>query len=91
MPDIRRIAKRAGRSSSLTKELRSTGLHESRLLAALVFVPTELSVSDSEALVTDVQSWDLCDHPCDNLFLQMPGYPTLIDAWADAEPLSEIW
>ena len=87
VPDIRRIAKRVGRSSSLANELWSTGLHEARLLAALVFVPTELSVSDAEALVADVQSWDLCDHLCNNLFLLMPDYPALIDAWADAEPL----
>ena len=53
----------------------------------LVFVPTVLSVSDAKALVADMQSWDLCDQPCDNLFLQMPCYPALIDAWADAAPL----
>lgn len=87
VPDIRRIAKRAGRSSSLAKQLWSTGLHEARLLAALVFMPTELTSSDAEALIADVRSWDLCDHLCNNLFLQIPGYPALVDAWYDAAPL----
>ncbi len=87
LPDIRRIAKRAGRSSSLAKELWSTGLHEARLLAALVFVPSELTAGDAEALVADVQSWDLCDHLCNNLLLQMPGYPALVDTWFEAAPL----
>lgn len=87
VPDIRRIAARAGRSSSLATELWATGMHEARLLAALVFVPSELDGSDANALVTDVRSWDLCDHLCNNLFLQMSDYPALIDAWFDAEPL----
>ena len=87
LPDIRRIAKHLGRSSPLAKELWATGLHEARLLAALVFEPTKITADDAEALITDVRSWDLCDHLCNNLFLQMPGYPELIDAWAGAEPL----
>lgn len=87
LPDIRRIAKQLGRSSSLAKELWVTGLHEARLLAALVFEPTEVTTSDANVLVADVRSWDLCDHLCNNLFLQMPGYASLVDAWADAEPL----
>ena len=87
LPDVRRIAKRAGRSTALANELWATGLHEARLLAALVYVPSELTVADADKLVTDIVSWDLCDHLCNNLFLQMPGYPTLIDAWATAEPL----
>ena len=33
----------------------------------------------------DVISWDLCDHLCKNLLIQLKGYEDLIEKWCDAE------
>lgn len=87
LPDIRRIAKRTGKSSLIARELWASGLHEARLLAALTFVPAELTAADAHALIADARSWDLCDHLCNNLFLHITDYPALIEDWADAAPL----
>lgn len=86
VPVIRRIARSVERSNSLARELWATGVHEARLLAALVFDPATLSPGEASALLADVQSWDLCDHLCNTLFLRIEGYRSLIRLWSDAEP-----
>lgn len=91
MPEIRRIARNlvrsTGRSNDLAHDLWATGIHEARLLAALVFDPATLPVEDAADLIDDVVSWDLCDHLCNNLYLHLPDRELLIARWWDAEPL----
>ena len=91
MPEIRRIARNvirsAGRSNDLAHDLWATGIHEARLLAALVFDPATLPLEEAAGLIDDVVSWDLCDHLCKNLYLHLPDRELLIARWWDAEPL----
>lgn len=82
--DVRRIARSAGRSDELARELWKTGIHEARLLAALLFDPRTVSSDEARRLIGDVVSWDLCDHLCGALFLRMDGYERLIHDWGDA-------
>ncbi|WP_336992154.1 DNA alkylation repair protein [Leucobacter sp. VD1] len=86
IPVIRRIAKGVGRSNPLARELWATGVHEARLLAALVFDPATLALDEASGLLVDVRSWDLCDHLCNSLFLRIEGYGSRIPVWAAAEP-----
>lgn len=46
----------------LADELWSTGLHESKFLAVLVYDKKTVSLEKVEMLMRDVFSWDLCDH-----------------------------
>lgn len=80
MPKVRALAKEIvkelGRKNPerhrLAGELWSTGLHEARLLAGLVDLPQLVTAEQMEAWVTDLDSWDVCDQLCMNLFGNTP-------------------
>jgi 3-methyladenine DNA glycosylase AlkD len=68
IPIIRKMAKEIGRDHSLAHELWGTGIHEARILAAMVDNPEEVSPRQMEDWVNDFDSWDVCDQVCSNLF-----------------------
>ena len=78
---VRAIAKKAGKSNKLARELWSSGYHEAKLLAVLVFDKKTVSHEEIEKLILDVQSWDLCDHLCKNLIIKLKGYDEFISKW----------
>jgi 3-methyladenine DNA glycosylase AlkD len=61
VPNIRRIAKRAGRNQALAEDLWATGIHEARMAAALVVDADDLSFALMEAWARDLDSWDITD------------------------------
>lgn len=65
---LRRIAKETGRSHRLAQMLWGTGIHEARILAALVDEPSEVTPGQMGRWVKDLDSWDVCDQCCSNLF-----------------------
>ena len=71
VPDIRALAKRAGRDHALAAELWATGIHEARQLAAMVDDPALVSEAQMESWVAEFDSWDLCDGVC-SLFERTP-------------------
>lgn len=81
VPEIRRIAKRAGTDDPLASALWDTQIHEARMLATLVADPVTISRARIEAWVLDVTSWDLGDFAAD-LFMRTASRDALIDAWA---------
>lgn len=78
---VRAIAKKAGKSNVLARELWSSGYHEAKLLAVLVFDKKTISHDEIEKLICDVQSWDLCDHLCKNLIIKLKDYDDFITKW----------
>lgn len=78
---VRAIAKKAGKSNELANELWSSGFHEAKLLAVLVFDKKKISHEKIESLILDVQSWDLCDHLCKNLIIKLKNYDEFITRW----------
>jgi len=87
MPEVRRLARSAGRDGEIADALWATGIHEARLLATLMYEPRALSLERCDVLLGDVISWDLCDHLCNSLFVQMPEVDALIGRWREAETL----
>lgn len=81
-PEIRKLAKEIGESNELAFELWKTGYHEARLLAVLLFDKKQLSHENIEQLMSDVCSWDLCDHLCKNLIIKLKDYDTYITEWS---------
>ena len=61
VPEIRRIAKRAGRDQALAQELWGTGIHEARLVAALVADPDSFTLAEMARWAGDLDSWDVTD------------------------------
>jgi len=68
MPVLRRMAKEIGPNHDLAEELWRSGVHEARILAALIDAPQEVTDEQMERWVLDVDSWDVCDQLCSNLF-----------------------
>lgn len=81
VPDIRRIAKRAGTDHALALGLWATGIHEARILATLVADPGAMTEAEMETWAADLDSWDVGDSAAD-LFAATPFRDRAIRAWA---------
>jgi len=81
MPDVRSLAKDARRQlgrdphacHELAEFLWESGVHEARIAAALVDDPTLVDDTQMERWAADLDSWDVCDQLCINLFRKAPG------------------
>lgn len=84
VPDIRALAKLAGRDHQLALALWNTGVHEARQLAAMVDDPALVSEAQMEEWAADFDSWDLCDCVC-TLFERTPfAWPKAYE-WAERD------
>ena len=68
IPELRRIARKIGRDHDLALGLWESGIHDARILAAMVDDPDRVSAKQMEEWVGAFNSWDLCDQVCGNLF-----------------------
>jgi 3-methyladenine DNA glycosylase AlkD len=85
VPDMRKIAKSAGKDHALALELWRTGVPEARIVAAMVAEPDRLTETEMEDWVKDINSWDVCDQACMNLFEKTPlAWKKIID-WSVRE------
>jgi 3-methyladenine DNA glycosylase AlkD len=71
--DLRRVAKRIGTDHELSLRLWDTGIHEGQLLAGIIADPARTTEEQVESWLADLDSWDLCDQTCGNLFARLPG------------------
>ena len=69
---LRRFARDLGHDHELAAALWASGVHEARLLASLVDEPAMVSEAQMEAWVAELDSWDVCDGVCGNLFDRTP-------------------
>ena len=65
---LRTVARTIGRDHALATGLWESEIHEARLLATMLDEPARVTEAQMEAWVHDVDSWDLCDQLCGNLF-----------------------
>jgi len=85
IPDIRKIAKELGKDNKLALELWKTGIAEARIIAAMIDDPEKLTEGQMEDWVKDINSWDVCDQVCMNLFEKTPlAWQKIID-WSERE------
>jgi 3-methyladenine DNA glycosylase AlkD len=68
MPVIRDMAKRIGRNHELAQLVWESNYHEARILASLIDEPGKVTFEQMESWVIEVDSWDVCDQLCSNLF-----------------------
>jgi 3-methyladenine DNA glycosylase AlkD len=72
IPDLRKIAREAGRSRRLAGQLWASGIHEARILAGMVDEPGKVTGHQMELWASAFDSWDICDQVCLNLFSKTP-------------------
>ncbi len=85
VPDMRKIAKELGQDHNLALELWNTGMAEARITAAMIDDSKKLTEKQMEDWVKDINSWDVCDQVCMNLFEKSPLAWRKIIEWSDRE------
>jgi 3-methyladenine DNA glycosylase AlkD len=85
VPDIRKIAKELGKDHKLAIELWKTGVPEAKIVAAMIDEPEKLTETQTENWVKDINSWDVCDQVCMNLFEKSPLAWKKIPDWSERE------
>jgi 3-methyladenine DNA glycosylase AlkD len=83
VPQIRRIAKRAGHDHALALELWVTRVHEARMVAGLVADPAAFTLAQMNTWARDLDSWDLTDLLADT-FCDTRHADRQIRAWSTA-------
>ena len=71
-PNVRRLAKEIGKDHKLASQLWWTGVHDARILAALIDDPARVTPSQMERWARDFDSWAVCDAACGCLFDKTP-------------------
>ncbi|WP_440895452.1 DNA alkylation repair protein [Amphibacillus sp. Q70] len=84
---VRKMAKKINKSNALAWQLWETKYHGAKLLAVLLFDINQLSDEDIEFLMSEVISWDLCDHICKNLLIKRADYNKFIRKWMDSSKI----
>ena len=85
VPDMRKLAKEVGRDHKLALDLWRIGIAEARILAGMVGDPAKLTDEQMEEWVKDINSWDVCDQVCMNLFEKNQlAWQKIID-WSERE------
>ena len=82
---LRRYAKSIGTDHRLALELWGSGIHEARILAAIIDDPSEVTEGQMERWVGDFDSWDVCDQTCTSLFDRTPFAFSKAVEWSHRE------
>jgi 3-methyladenine DNA glycosylase AlkD len=78
---LREIAKGI-QDHALAIGLWETGIHEARLLAAMVEEVDQVTREQCEKWGREFNSWDICDNVTDDVFIHTPFVMELITSWA---------
>ena len=81
IPDCRKLARAHRGDHDLALELWASGIHEARIVASMVDDPGLADRDQMESWALDVDSWDLCDQVCGNLFERTPMAMDAARAW----------
>jgi 3-methyladenine DNA glycosylase AlkD len=85
VPDMRKIAKEIGKNHELAIKLWKTKIPEAQIVAAMIDDPEKLTETQMEKWVQDINSWDVCDQVCMNLFEKTPfAWKKILD-WSERE------
>ncbi|MFC2143770.1 DNA alkylation repair protein [Candidatus Aenigmatarchaeota archaeon] len=83
MPVIRKMAKDIGKDHTLAGKLWKSGIHEARLLACFIDNPEQVTEKQMEDWVKDLDSWDIVDQCCGQLFDRTSFVEKKIDEWTE--------
>jgi len=86
LTELRRLARGLRPDHELAAALWASGIHEARILASLVDDPALVSQAQMNAWVADLDSWDVCDGVCGNLFDRTRFALDKAVEWSTREP-----
>ncbi len=82
IPELRKMAKRINKDHKLALKLWSRKIPETMILASMVDDPEKVTEQQMEDWVKDINSWDVCDQLCMNLFEKVPFIIKKIKDWS---------
>lgn len=85
IPEIRKIAKEFGKNHEVALELWKTGYADAKITAALIDEPEKVTESQMDDWVVEIDSWDVCDQTCMNLFDKTPYAWKKIIEWSKGD------
>ncbi len=85
VPDMRKLAKEIGKDHQLALGLWKVGIPEARIVAGMIGEPEKLTEQQMEDWVKDINSWDVCDQVCMNLFDKTPLAWKKVRDWSKRE------
>lgn len=85
IPVLKKMAKESGIDHSLALELWDSGIHEARILAAMVDDPRLATSEQLDVWAKGFDSWDVCDQCCKYLFAKTPFVMNKISKWTVRE------
>src|SRR5580704_1848048 len=85
-PVLHAFARHIGKDQSLAEQLWSSGIHEARILAALVGESEKITSAQMERWVRDFDSWDLVDTACCYLYASAKPAWDKIYKWSTRRP-----
>ena len=84
-PELRALSKKIGTDHQLALDLWDSAVPEARLLATMVADPARVTPQQMNSWVRDLNSWDICDGSCGNLFVFSPFAWEMVPVWAANE------
>jgi D-tyrosyl-tRNA(Tyr) deacylase len=81
-PVLHALARRVGKDHALAKELWSSGIHEARILAALIGEPDKITSAEMDRWAVDLDSWDVVDASCRYLYVFSAPAWEKVEAWS---------
>lgn len=85
VPDMRSLAKGLGKDHRLALQLWKTGIPDARIVAAMIAEPEKVTDKLMDEWVKGINSWDVCDQVCMNLFEKTPLAWRKIHDWSGRE------
>ncbi len=82
VPALRKLARQARLDHALAQQLWASGIHEARVLAAMVDDPRQVTEEQMERWAADFDSWDVCDACCSDLFDKTPFAYRKAEEWS---------
>ncbi|MCD4669088.1 MAG: DNA alkylation repair protein [Actinomycetia bacterium] len=82
IPELREMGKSIGKDHKIALNLWATKIPDAMILAALIDEPGKVTEQQTESWVKDLNSWDVCDQLCMNLFNRVPFVEKKIKEWS---------
>jgi 3-methyladenine DNA glycosylase AlkD len=85
IPELRKIAKKAGKNHKLAARLWEAGYRETRILACMIEDPKQVTTEQMDLWAAEFDYWEICDQCCMNLFRLTPFAYQKIFQWSESE------
>lgn len=85
IPELRKIAKKAGKNHQLAVQLWEAGYRETRILACMIEDPKKVTSQQLDLWAAEFDYWEICDQCCMKLFRMTPFAYQKVFQWSESE------